>query len=737
MRASSVLRLSSRLSGVASLPRRSLATHAASTPSGEFNLVEKIVQKYAVDLAPGSHVKSGDYVSIRPGTVMTHDNTGPVISKFGSIGATSIYNPDQVVFALDHDVQNKSAKNLEKYSKIESFARKHGIDFYPAGRGIGHQVLVEEGYAFPQTLAVASDSHSNMYGGVGCLGTPIVRTDAAAIWATGQTWWQIPEVVKVELKGQLPPGVTGKDVIVALCGYFNKDQVLNAAIEFHGSGLNSLSVEERLAIANMTTEWGALAGLFPTDDTTLSWYEKQIRKRDKLEFQIGSSPSPSSSHPRLNMERLDELSRTLLRPDSGAFYSKHLTLDLATLVPHVSGPNSVKVSTPLDELARQNIGIHKAYLVSCVNSRASDLKAAADVIRGKKVAKGVEFYVAAASSVVQREAEESGDWGTLMAAGAKPLPAGCGPCIGLGVGLLEDGEVGISATNRNYKGRMGSPNAQAYLASPAVVAASAIEGKICGPADLDPSLLPPADGLKYSITLANQAGSAAASTSTSSSSASSESGVELLSSFPRAFQGPLIFAPQDNLNTDGIYPGKYTYQDDITPEKQAEVVMENYDTAFASTVASLRSSQQQTGDAGVSLGPVLIGGYNFGTGSSREQAATALKYAGVPLVLAGSFGDIFKRNAINNGLICLESHELVQDLTKLYLQDGVRNHKSILLEDSTVQIDSSTGKITLSFTGPDGNKISNQYTAKPAGIGRSVQEIYTAGGLEKWVKERI
>lgn len=723
----------SRLSYGPSL-RRNLATHAAVNPaSGTYSLVEKIVQKYAVDLSPGSHVKSGDYVSIRPGTVMTHDNTGPVISKFGSIGATSIYNPDQVVFALDHDVQNKSAKNLEKYSKIESFARKHGIDFYPAGRGIGHQVLVEEGYAFPQTLAVASDSHSNMYGGVGCLGTPIVRTDAAAIWATGQTWWQIPEVVKVELNGQLPKGVTGKDVIVALCGYFNKDQVLNAAIEFHGSGLSSLSVEERLAIANMTTEWGALAGLFPTDDITLSWYEKQIRKRDKLEFQIGSSPS--SSHPRLNMHRLEELSRTLLRPDSDALYSKHLTLDLATLVPHVSGPNSVKVSTPLDELSAQNIGINKAYLVSCVNSRASDLKAAADVIRGKKVAKGVEFYVAAASSVVQREAEEAGDWGALMAAGAKPLPAGCGPCIGLGVGLLEDGEVGISATNRNYKGRMGSPNAQAYLASPAVVAASAIEGKICGPADLDPSLLPPSRGLKYSITTA---GSADASASASAST-DAGAGVEILPSFPTSFSGPLIFAPQDNLNTDGIYPGKYTYQDDITPTKQAEVVMENYDPTFASTIASLRpSSPSSDSTSGPKAGPVLIGGYNFGTGSSREQAATALKYAGIPLVLAGSFGDIFKRNAINNGLICLEAHELVQDLTKLYLgEGGQRSQKAILLKNSEVKIHAATGKIQLSFEGPQGEKMEKTYTAKPAGIGRSVQEIYTAGGLEKWVKERI
>jgi homoaconitate hydratase len=671
---------------------------------------------------------------------MTHDNTGPCISKFRSIGASKIRTPSQVVFALDHDVQNKSAKNLEKYSKIETFAREQGVDFYPAGRGIGHQVMVEEGYAFPQTLAVASDSHSNMYGGVGCVGTPVVRTDAAAIWATGQTWWQIPPVVKVELSGQLPKGVTGKDVIVALCGYFNEDQVLNAAIEFTGSGVANLSVDERLAISNMTTEWGALAGVFGVDDVTLSWYEKMIQKMDRLTYQMGTSPQRSKSHPRLNMERLENLSRNLQRPDEGAFYAKHLKLDLSTLAPHVSGPNSVKISTPLSTLASQSIDIQKAYLVSCVNSRASDLKAAADVIRGKKIAKGVEFYVAAASSVVQRESEEAGDWGALMAAGAKPLPAGCGPCIGLGVGLLEDGETGISATNRNYKGRMGSPNAKAYLASPAVVAASAIEGRICGPADLDPSLLPSADALQFSMQVnLKQAGPAKELAEAQSAAAHSNS--ELLTGFPERFEGAVIFAPQDNLNTDGIYPGKYTYQDDITPEKQAEVVMENYDAAFAKTVAKLLSEgsfREQT-DASVKRGVILIGGYNFGTGSSREQAATALKYAGVPMVISGSFGDIFKRNAINNGLVCLECPDLVKDLTETYAKDGARGQGgmregeiSVVLDKAVISIDSRNGKVELN----DGKQV-KRYTTTPAGVGQAVQEIWTAGGLEAWVKARI
>lgn len=406
------------------------------------------------------------------------------------------------MFTLDHDVQNKSEKNLKKYATIEAFARLHGIDFYPAGRGIGHQVLVEEGYAFPNTLTVASDSHSNMYGGVGCVGTPIVRTDAAALWATGQTWWQVPRMVKVEFKGKLAPGVTGKDVIVALCGSFNQDEVLNSAIEFSGEGVSHLSVDHRLTISNMTTEWGALVGVFPVDDVTLQWYDNAVERLEQRTFSASSTSSsipPPPEHPRINRARLQALRASLLTSDPDATYSSHLVFDLSTLVPYVSGPNSVKVANPLPVLQEKQIPIHKAYLLSCTNARVSDIVAAADVIRGHHVAPGVEFYVAAASSEVQQEAERLGAWDALISAGAKALPAGCGPCIGLGTGLLEEGQTGISATNRNYKGRMGHPAAQAYLASPAVVAASAIKGYISGPDSLDSVALPPAQAPPRSL----------------------------------------------------------------------------------------------------------------------------------------------------------------------------------------------------------------------------------------------
>jgi homoaconitate hydratase len=434
------------------------------------NLVERIAQRFADGLEEGQEVRAGDYLSIRPAHVLTHDNTSAVIPKFASLGAGRIADPRQPVFALDHDIQNHSEANLRKYRDIEAFARAHGIDFYPAGRGIGHQVMCEEGYAWPGTLVVASDSHANMYGGLGCLGTPVVRSDAAALWATGRTWWQVPPVARVELTGRPGPGVSGKDVIIALCGLFRNDEVLNHALEFTGEGIAWLSLDERLTIANMTTEWGALAGLFPVDEVTLAWLRARAARR--------------AGHPRLDSARVDALETADLRAAPDAGYAVELTLDLASLEPHVSGPNTVKVARPAGELAREDIVIQKAYLLSCVNSRVNDLAQAARQMRGRRVADGVRFDVAAASSEVQTESERRGDWSALVEAGAIVLPPGCGPCIGLGEGVLEPGEVGISSTNRNFRGRMGAADAQVYLASPAVVAASAVAGRIARPEGL-------------------------------------------------------------------------------------------------------------------------------------------------------------------------------------------------------------------------------------------------------------
>ncbi len=654
------------------------------------NLVEKIAQKYAVDIPPDKEIHSGDYISIQPAYVMTHDNTGAVIPKFKKIGAKKFANPRQVVHTLDHNIQDKSEKNIAKYMKIENFSREMGCDFYPAGRGIGHQIMVEEGYAWPGTMVVASDSHSNMYGGIGCLGTPIVRTDAAAIWATGRTWWQIPPVAKVELTGTLRPGVTGKDVIIALCGYFNNDEVLNHAIEFTGDGIKNLSLDQRLTIANMTTEWGALVGLFPIDDITIDWIKKRIEFVKKRGLAgVPSDEDGHGEHPRLNEKHLQELLNQLpeLHPDGNAYYAKELTIDLSTIEPYVSGPNTVKIMTPVTEMKKRNVKINKAYLVSCVNSRLEDIAEAAKIVKGKKVSEGVEFYIAAASSEVQTEAEKLGYWQDLLNAGAIPLPPGCGPCIGLGAGLLEDGEVGISATNRNFKGRMGSPNAEAYLASPAVVAASAISGKI----DYD---------------FNNNEHKVKGTVKVNPKPDRTKEKVEIIEGFPTQIKGNVIFCPADNMNTDGIFPGKYTYIDDFTPEDQAKVVMENYDINFKEIAKP---------------GDILAGGYNFGTGSSREQAATALKYKGIQLVVVGSASATYKRNAINNGFLVLEVPEFIDYLKSEFGEENltINTHKDAIIDFVNSSLEFGSKKFEI----------------EP--VGTAAQELIVLGGLENWVKGKI
>jgi len=651
-------------------------------------LTEKIAQKFAVGLDKNHEVHAGDYLMIQPAYVMTHDNTGAVIPKFKSIGAKKLFNPRQVVHTLDHDIQNKTEKNLEKYKKIEDFSKSVGADFYPAGRGIGHQIMCEEGYAWPGTMAVASDSHSNMYGGLGCLGTPIVRTDAAAIWATGRTWWKVPPIAKVELTGKLQKGVTGKDVIIALCGYFNNDEVLNHAIEFVGEGVKHLSIEERLTIANMTTEWGALVGLFPIDERTIDWLKERERYISKRGLEkVFSDADGHGKHPRINENRISELETNIIKADKDAFYSKELKIDLSTIEPYVSGPNSVKVMNSVSELKKKNVKISKAYLVSCVNSRLDDIKEAAEMVKGKKVAEGVEFYIAAASNEVQKESELAGYWQTLIDAGAKPLPPGCGPCIGLGTGLLEDGEVGISATNRNFKGRMGSASAFAYLASPAVVATSAVSGKI----DFDWS---------------NGDKKIRAEIKINKKSSTEKPVVKILPKFPSDIEGDLLFCHQDNLNTDGIYPGKYTYIDDFTPEQQAGVVMENYDPEF------VKMAKQ---------GDVVAGGFNFGTGSSREQAATAFKYKGIACVVAGTFSETYARNAINNGFLIIECGELVNDLKSNYGKE-----KLTVQTNEKVKIDFKDSSITF-----DGK----EYSIDP--VGEAAQDLIIVGGLEEWVKKNL
>ncbi|KAI1506144.1 homoaconitase [Biscogniauxia marginata] len=694
-------------------------------------LTEKIVQRYAVGLPPGKRVRSGDYISIQPAAILTHDNSFPVATKFMSMGATKIYRPEQLVMALDHDVQNTSEANLKKYQGIEAFARKHGVTFYPAGRGIGHQIMVEEGHCWPGTMSVASDSHSTHYGGIGCLGTPVVRSDAASVWATGRTWWNIPPVARVTFTGRLPPGVTGKDVIIALCGIFKSD-VLNHVVEFTGpeETMETLLVDTRLTMANMSCEWGALAGLFPIDRTLQRWLRYKATEAAMLEGR--------TTRERITHERVDELFANPVTADPGAIYAKQLYLSLDSLSPYVSGPNSVKVATPLHELAPQKIKIDRAYIVSCTNSRASDIKAAARVFRDAaeanggaipKIADGVQLYIAAASAPEQEAAEATGDWQVLLEAGAQSLPAGCGPCIGLGAGLLEPGEVGISASNRNFKGRMGSRDAKAYLASPEVVAASALSGVITGPGIYevpeDWSGVDAGYGTGLARTTENELSGFVQQLDSlidrveSVAGPSDKPATEILPGFPEKISGEIVFCDADNVDTDAIYPGKLTYQDNVSREDMARACFSNYDPEF---------------DGIARPNDIIVSGSNFGCGSSREQAATAILARGIRLVVAASFGNIFSRNSINNALMGFEVPRLVERLRAHFSSPPAGTEERILTRRTGWSLTWDVRRSLVEVTeGPGGETWTEQVGELPA----NVQEIIAAGGLEAWVKAEL
>ena len=496
----------------------------------------------------------------------------------------------------------------------------------------------------------------------------------------------MPPIAKVNLVGQLQTGVVGKDVIVALCGLFNSDEVLNHAVEFAGDGIGCLSMDQRMSIANMTTEWGALAGVFPFDEALRDYlYQRAAFLKSR------SSESPAA-YGRGDVEQW-WAERDRWQADADASYAIELTLDLSTVIPHVSGPDHVKVMRSLPEIERERVRVNKAYLLSCVNARLEDLREAASVVRGKQVAPGVEFYVAAASANVQKQAEEDGTWQTLLQAGARPLPSGCGPCIGLGMGTLEPGEVAISATNRNFKGRMGSRDAKAYLGSPAVVAASAVAGYICSPVKFDDvratfsvrrnGVKPPAEG-----------------------------SVEIIEGFPRTLSGRALWLPIDNLNTDGIYAGDLTYRDDVTDDEMADACFANYDPKFK-TIA-------QGGD-------IVISGRNFGTGSSREQAATCLQRRGIPCVIAASFSETYKRNAFNNGFVVFECPELVDYLSQtLGGPAGEAGASAATVVGPDIEIDYERSIVLCS---------GRSFAFAP--LSAIAQELVVAGGAENVVTRKI
>jgi 3-isopropylmalate/(R)-2-methylmalate dehydratase large subunit len=409
-------------------------------------------QKLLAQKSGNQSVEPGQIVTVRPDHLLTHDNTAAIISKIGDdLARYGIDNPQVPVIVLDHVIPASNEKTAAGHKKVRDFVAKYGIkSFYDAGEGICHEILISKGFAVPGSLIVGSDSHTCTYGAVGAFATGIDRTEAASILLTGRTWLKVPHSLRIELRGSLKAPASAKDLILTIIGDIGASGANYLSAEFHGD-IGPLTMEDRITVANMGVEMGAKNAVFPVDEVTSEY--------------LKAAGAPAGWEP--------------IWADPGASYVRTLRYDLTRTVPVVAKPHTVDNVVPAKDLS--GLEIQQFLIGTCTNGRLGDLRIAAQVLKGKRVSRGSRLLVLPASRQVMLEGTKEGTITTLVEAGAMVLPPGCGPCLGAHQGVLAPGERCLSTANRNFKGRMGCAQAEIYLASPATVAASAIEGKIVDP----------------------------------------------------------------------------------------------------------------------------------------------------------------------------------------------------------------------------------------------------------------
>ena len=428
---------------------------------------QTFVEKILARNAGLERVRPGQVIDATPDVALSHDNSAAIAKIFYQLGLERVRYPDRLAITLDHAAPPPTTQHAQNHAEIRRFVAGQGIaHFYEVGRGICHQVLCEEGLIGPGLVLLGADSHSTHYGALGAFGAGVGRSEMAAIWATGQLWLRVPESIKICLTGAFRPWVTSKDIALFIIGQLGADGGLYASLEFHGEAIGGMSMESRFVLPNMMAEMGAKNAWVQPDETTFDWLEQQARKRgvqlpDRAAWLAASRE---------------------VAPDAGATYQAAYTFDAGSFEPQIACPHAVDNVKPLSVVAGTKID--QAFLGTCTNGRLEDLAVAAQVAAGRRVAPGARFLVIPASSQVYLEALRAGYVETLLAAGATFGSPGCGPCMGNHMGIPAPGEVTISSANRNFLGRMGTRDSEIYLASPAVVAASAIAGEIIGPEQL-------------------------------------------------------------------------------------------------------------------------------------------------------------------------------------------------------------------------------------------------------------
>lgn len=409
-------------------------------------LSEKILSRKA-----GRPVRAGDVLTASPDFYLSHDNSSAIIGEFKKLGLAQVRSPGKIVIILDHIVPAADEKYAQNHKTIREFVRSQGLpNFFDIQHGVCHQVLSESGFALPGRLIMGSDSHTTTYGAYGAFAAGIGRTEMASLWATDEIWLRVPETLRIEFRGAFPRGVFAKDAVLKIIGDHGADRANYEAVEFAGPAASAFSLASRMVLANMAAEMGAKNGYFEPDALTLDW----ARAHGKGDF------DPVSSDP-------------------DAVYETVLSYDLSLLEPQIACPHAVDNVKPVREVAGKPF--QQALLGTCTNGRFEDLEVAARILKGRRVHPHVRLLVLPASRAVYVEAMKAGLLESLSEAGGVILNPGCGPCLGAHQGLLAPGEVVVGTSNRNFKGRMGGRDSEIYLASPATVAASALEGVIADP----------------------------------------------------------------------------------------------------------------------------------------------------------------------------------------------------------------------------------------------------------------
>ena len=421
-------------------------------------MVEKILAQATGQAA----VKAGDVVEPKVDLAMSHENGALVLNQFLEIYKDTgldakIWDPSRVAIIFDHRVPAESSKTATNQKKVREFVGKQGITKFHDIRGdeggICHQILPENGYVRPGAVVVGTDSHTTSHGALGAFSFGIGATEMASVWALGKVLnVEVPGTIKVVVKGKFPKNVLPKDLILYLIGKISAEGANFKVIEFHGPAIKSMSTSGRLTICNMAVEAGATSGIVPPDEETLRYLKEEAKVK-------GTVPA--------------------FGPDEDAVYDQVVEIDASVLEPQIACPHTVDNVKPVGEVAGK--AVQQIVIGSCTNGRLDDIEIAAKILKGKKVARGVRMLVFPASSRIYSQAMEQGFLSTLMKAGAVVMNSGCGPCLGVHQGALADGDVALATTNRNFKGRMGNPNSEVYLCSPAVAAASAITGVITDP----------------------------------------------------------------------------------------------------------------------------------------------------------------------------------------------------------------------------------------------------------------